>query len=258
MGLRKIFSIVTLNDRGLAYAIDKKRKQLSRLIGQMTNNTVQYGPFKGLKLSESDWWGSADKGAMLLGLYEQEIQQSIVRVGPERDVFIDLGAADGFYSIGMLKTGQYKVSHAFEMSEKGRDTISQNAQLNELAECVFIHGKADADFDKLLTPEELARAVVLIDVEGAEFEILTSTTLQRLKKSIIFVELHDWFFTDGDKKMSKLLADAKPYFNISKLTTTARDLSIYPELSLLDDSERWLVASEGRNRLMYWLRFDPI
>ena len=50
--------------------------------------------------------------------------------------------------------------------------------------------------------------------------------------------------------------DAKPFFKISTLTTTARDLSKFPELSNYADSERWLIASEGRSKLMTWLKLD--
>ncbi len=258
MGLRKIISILTLNDRGLAYAIEKKRKKLSHQIGKLTDYTVRYGPFKGMKLPQNDWWGGADKGAMLLGIYEKEIQHSIVQVDRGRNVFIDLGAADGFYSIGMLMTGRFEISHAFEMSKKGREIILENAKLNGVSDKVIIHGIADSNFDQFLSIDELERAVILIDIEGGEFDILNPSTLQRLSRSIIFIELHDWFFSDGESKLSKLLKDIQPFFKVTRLTTKERDMSIFPELSLLDDSERWLLASEGRNRLMSWLRLEPI
>ena len=78
-----------------------------------------------------------------------------------------------------------------------------------------------------------------------------------LKKSIIFIELHDWLFEDGKKKMTELLRNAKPFFKISTFTTTSRDLSKFPELFDYEDSDRWLIASEGRPKLMTWLRLDP-
>jgi hypothetical protein len=258
MGLRKLFSILTLNERGLSYAIDKKRKLISRRLGELTGNTVRYGPFKGLKLPDVDWWGGAERGAMLLGLYEQEVQHSIMQVASGRDVFVDLGAADGFYSVGMLITGRFKTSYAFERSPKGREVIAQNAVLNGCGSKVKIFGRAGPDFDNALSSEELARSVILIDVEGAEFEILTNSTLQRLRHSVVFIELHDWFFPDGEEKLARLLADARSHYSISTLTMGARDLSMFPELIHYDDSERWLLASEGRNRLMTWLRFDPL
>lgn len=257
MGLRKLFSILTLNERGLSYAIEKKRKLLSRQLSLRSAHTVQYGPFKGMKFAPEDWWGGADRGAMLLGLYEKEVLQSMMQIEPHRDVFVDLGAADGYYSIGALTSGRFKSSHAFEITEQGRRVIASNAQLNACSDRLSIHGKATPDFYQVLSEDELRRALVLIDVEGAEFDILQPTTLQHLKNCVVIVELHDWFFGDGERKLAQLKQDAAPFFELSTLTMGARDLSTYPELTLFDDSERWLMASEGRNRLMTWLRLDP-
>ena len=148
MGLRKLFSILTLNERGLSYAIDKKRRTLSRQLSEQLSHTVRYGPFKGMKLSEDNWWGSADRAAMLLGIYEQEILQQLRNVAQTRDVFIDLGAADGYYSIGALKSGQFKTSYAFEISDEGKRIITKNAQLNGCANSLRLHGKAESDFTK--------------------------------------------------------------------------------------------------------------
>ena len=257
MGLRTLFSILTLNERGLSYAVEKKRTLLSRQLSLGAGHTVQYGPFKGMKFAADDWWGGADRGAMLLGLYEKEVLQSMVEIAPDRDVFVDLGAADGYYSIGALTSGRFKSSHAFEITEQGRRVIASNAQLNACSDRLIIHGKATSDFYQALSEDELRRALVLIDVEGAEFDILQPSTLQQLRNSVVIVELHDWFFDDGERKLAKLKQDAAPYFELSTLTTGSRDLSSYPELKLFDDSERWLMASEGRNRLMTWLRLDP-
>lgn len=257
MGLRKLFSILTLNERGLSYAVEKKRKLLSQQLSQKARHTVQYGPFRGMKFAAQDWWGGADRGAMLLGLYEKEVLQSLMHTPAERDVFIDLGAADGYYSIGALTSGRFKTSYAFEITEKGRRVIADNARLNGCADRIKVLGQATPDFYQQLPADELRRAVVLIDVEGAEFGILTRETLAHLKDCVIIIELHDWFFGDGERKLAQLKQDASAHFELSTLTMGARDLSTYPELALLDDSERWLIASEGRNRLMTWLRLDP-
>ena len=53
------------------------------------------------------------------------------------------------------------------------------------------------------------------------------------------------------------LSKSKPFFKISTLATTSRDLSKFSELFDYEDSDRWLIASEGRPKLMTWLRLDP-
>ncbi len=53
------------------------------------------------------------------------------------------------------------------------------------------------------------------------------------------------------------MSDAKNFHKVSTITTSSRDLSRFPELRNYEDSDRWLIASEGRPRLMTWLRLDP-
>ena len=201
--------------------------------------------------------GGSDRAAMILGIYEEEVLNSIMSVPNKYDIFIDLGAADGYYSIGSLISKKFKISYSFEVSDKGREVIQKNATVNKVSHKLHIFGEATKDFYKNIPKKDLNSAVILIDIEGAEFSLLDSKVFSRLNKSIIFIELHDWFFKDSKKKMAKLMSDAKPFFKISKLTTTSRDLSKFPELVNYSDSERWLIASEGRSKLMTWLRLDP-
>ena len=257
MGLRKIFSLLAMNQRGMSFAINKKRKLLSRELSERMSNTVKYGPFASMIFCEENWWGAADRGSMLLGIYEEELLNSIMTVPNNYRVFIDLGAADGYYSVGALVSQKFQKSYSFEISAIGRDVIKKNANLNRVSNKLHIFGEATKSFYKNIPKSDLNSAVILIDIEGAEFSLLNRGLFGNLKKSIIFIELHDWFFEDGEKKMAKLMSDAKPFFKISKLTTTSRDLSKFPELFDLPDSERWLIASEGRSKLMTWLRLDP-
>ncbi len=257
MGFRKLFSKLLMNDRGISIAIDKKRKSLSRDLSTRMKHTIKYGPFSDMVFCSDYWWGGSDRASMLLGIYEEEVLNSIMSIPNKYNVFIDLGAADGYYSIGSLISQKFQKSYSFEISTKGREVIKKNATLNHVSNKLHIFGEATKDFYTNIPRKDLNSAVILIDIEGGEFDILDSELFGHLKKSIIFIELHDWFFKDGEKKVEKLLSDAKLFFKISRLTTTSRDLSKFPEIRDYPDSERWLIASEGRSKLMTWLRLDP-
>lgn len=149
------------------------------------------------------------------------------------------------------------MSYAFEISANGRDIISKNAALNKVSGKLKIFGEATKDFYKEIPKKHIDKSVILIDIEGAEFSLLNREVLEHIKKSIIFIELHDWIFKDGKKKLEMLMKDIRPFFKVSTLRTASRDLSRFSELSEYSDSERWLIASEGRPRLMSWLRLDP-
>lgn len=246
-----------MNKRGMSIAVGKKRQSLSIELCERMKHTVKYGPFAGMKFTHDNWWGGSDRGAMLLGIYEEEVLNSIMTTPKKYNVFIDLGAADGYYSIGSLISRRFKTSYSFEISAKGREIIQKNAILNKVNNKLHIFGEATQDFYSAIPKKDLDKAVIVIDIEGGEFSLLSKESFSHLKNSIIFIELHDWFFKDGKNKLTKLMSDAKPFFKISTLTTTARDLSKFPELANYADSERWLIASEGRSKLMTWLKLDP-
>jgi len=238
-------------------AIQKRKIQISMQLDEVFKSTVRYGPFKGLKLSPKTWWGSADRASMLLGLYENEVLDSLQKIPRKFTTFIDLGAADGYYGIGVLVNKLFQNSICFETSEKGRQVIRENSQLNNVPDKVEIRGMAKSDFYKDLSTISLSNTVLFVDIEGAEFELLDKAAFSAFNQSIIFVELHNWFFEDGEEKLKKLKNDATSTHVFTELTMGSRDLSIFPELNKFHDNDRWLICSEGRGQLMTWLRFDP-
>src|ERR1019366_5707812 len=56
--------------------IYKRREQLKVEICNLFNSTIAYGPFTGLKFSSDAWWGR-ERASMMLGLYEQEVLESL-------------------------------------------------------------------------------------------------------------------------------------------------------------------------------------
>jgi hypothetical protein len=237
--------------------IHRRRLKISHKLNKLFNSTVKYGPFKGLKFSNKTWWGSSDIGSMLLGIYEKEILNSLMNIPKNYSTFINLGAADGYYCIGALINNLFQHSICYEISKEGRKIIKENAELNNVIKKIDIRGIAKKKFFTELPLKTISDSVLLIDIEGAEFELIDEETFKAFNKSIIFIELHQWLFYDENEKLIKLTKDSILTHNITKLQTGSRDLSIFPELKTFHDNDRWLICSEGRPRLMTWLRFDP-
>ena len=238
--------------------IDMRRLILSNKIDQLFNSTVKYGQFQGLRLISKSWWGASDRASILFGLYEQEVLNSLKNIPSRYKYFIDLGAADGYYAIGVLISGLCKKSYCFEISEKGREIIKENAIINNVLDSIEIRGIAKQNFYESIPLNEIEESILFIDIEGGEFEILNKASFSVFKKSIIFIELHDWFYDDGDEKLKELKLSAGKTHAISEIIMKSRDLSIYEELKTYPDNDRWLICSEGRGQLMTWLRLDPI
>jgi len=146
-----------------------RRKRISRQIFEQNAATVQHGPFKGLKLGGDAHTSSGNLGAKTCGLYEQGVIARIMELGPFDDV-VNLGAADGYFSLGVLVAGVAKRSICFEMDEQGRAAIARNAQANGVADRVEIRGLADDSTGAILAEVgfEAGRGLVICDIEGAE------------------------------------------------------------------------------------------
>ena len=237
--------------------ISSHRARIQNLVANFHQQTIAYGPFKGFKFDPASSWGE-DRGSMILGIYEQEILESLEQISSRFKTFIDLGAADGYYGIGVLVNTIFSKSYCFEISENGREVIAKNAALNNVIDKVVIKGEARKDFYEGIPSEDLKSSVLLVDIEGGEFDLLDKNTFAAFSHSIIFIELHHQFFEDGENKLSKLIADAKDTHLIDVLTMSNRNLSKFDELNTLNDTDRWMLCSEGRPFMMKWLRLDPI
>lgn len=243
---------------GLGDQIQKRRLQLSAMLNERFSATVRYGPFKGLQLSREIWWGKTDRAGMLLGLYEQEVLNSVKEAAAtKRRSFIELGAADGYYGVGVLVSSMFERSYCYEISEAGRETIARNAALNGVESLVEVRGAANPQFYAQLPETVPDNCVLLVDIEGAEFDILTADVMRRFSKSVIIVELHDHFFADGAARLARLRSHAERVFDIEELTTASRDLSEFPELRTFSDTDRWLICSEGRRAMPHWYVMKP-
>ena len=239
-------------------SIYERRIILSLEIDKICKSTIQYGPFAGMLLSKGDWWGKIDRPSMLFGFYEKEVLDSLTNHSNKFKTLIDIGAADGYYAIGGVLSGSFENSVCYEISEDGQAQIRKNAYLNNIADKIEVRGKAKKKFFDDFSEEELGSSLILMDIEGGEYDILSSKEdFMRLKKSTLIIESHALFFDDGIMKQENLVSLASEFFNITEFKTSSRDLSIYPELKNYSDSDRWLMCSEGRGELMSWFRLDP-
>ena len=225
-----------------------RRYRLGQVLSDHFENTVAYGPFKGLVLSDTSWWGAADRGSMLLGFYEKEVLNSLEVFAKDRDTFIDIGAADGYYAIGVVASGLFSESFCFELSEEGQAAIEKNAKRNSVADRVHIFGEANEGFMSGITEKfavNLGNTVFLLDIEGAEFHVVNEAFLQEVSRAALIIEIHDWE-APSQSGVDELVNLAQKYFEVSWLTMGARDLSGFMELQDWPDDDRWILCSESR------------
>lgn len=258
--IKKALSYLTrkLHLADLESYIYERRIELATIIDKKHNSTIQYGPFQGMLLSQGDWWGKIDRPSMIYGFYEQEVLESLTSEKGKYKTLIDVGAADGYYAIGGIISGTFEKAICYEIAKEGQEQIRKNANLNEVSKNIEIRGEAKQNFYNDFTQEELATSLILMDIEGVEFDILSkSEDFQKLKNSTLIIESHALYFDNGKDKQQNLIKLAKEFFHVTELKMSSRDLSKIPDLQKFSDSDRWLMCSEGRGELMSWFRLDP-
>lgn len=231
-----------------------RRKRVSRMMFDAFGGEVRYGPFTGLRLGGDANTSSGNLGAKVCGLYEQGLIQWIADNGPYRDV-VNFGAADGYFSIGLLVAKLAERSICFEMTQSGRDAVKRNASANGVSEAVIIRGIADDTAGAQLSEDKVdpKGALVLCDIEGAEFSVLSEKVLSDLKGATLIVELHDRLMPEGTALRDALIARLPKGAKTQILTSPPADWRGIAEVEAMTDFDRALVSIDGRKVLGEWL-----
>ncbi|GGB45626.1 hypothetical protein GCM10011316_17120 [Roseibium aquae] len=221
----------------------------------LCKGTVSQGLFKGLQLNRDAWWGKSDLGAQCLGLYEKEILDFISARAPF-DTFLDIGAADGYYAVGLLHAKKTRKAICFEISEEGQRAINENWQRNEKPGELEVHGEATKKNIASVASNLTDKTLVLIDIEGFEFQLLSKKVIAALGKCTVIIEIHNWI--DGfENKYPDLLKNLDRFFDIAIISPSERNTQSIELLRSYTDDNRLLVSSERRPCLMRFLHLTP-
>lgn len=234
--------------------IQKAQINVWNKLSKMYGSTIQYGPFKGMKIAKEKSW-ELDYGitTKILGTYEEKVVNKLIKFSKKNNTFIDIGAADGFYVVGMAFKNFFKYIYAFEVNSQSRKIIKLNHKLNKCKQNIKI--KSEANYLSLKRIVKLRKkCTLLIDIEGAEFDLLSLKVLKLLKDCNIICELHKFY---GEKKYYDLIENSKKIFKSSLIRRSSYNPSKFKELDSFSDDERLLAISEGRKSNQEWLILTP-
>ena len=241
------------NHRGLLRIL---REELGLRIAKSLGDRVRYGPLKGSILSTNETFSPAAKAGKVLGLYEQPIQQLIAAHGPfARGLFV--GAADGYYGIGTAAVGLVQASYCWDIDPRSQIALAQTAALNAVSDRVRVFGAIDEEAIarevgvSALGPQDL----VMVDIEGAEFDLLSDRLLDSFGSALVIIELHPGLVANGMQRVNELIDKVRGKSNFRVITDQGRSLVGIAEVADLTDDERNLLCSEGRGFQMSWLVF---
>lgn len=235
-----------------------RRKRVARTLFHKHGGIIQAGAFKGLALDGESNISQGPLAIKIFGLYETAVMERIVALGPFNDA-INIGAADGYFSLGLLRAGLAQRSICFEMTAAGRAAIQRNAERNGLADRVVILGTADENIGQLLAPTGFspARSLVLCDIEGGEFTVLSRSVLEQLSGAVFIVELHDRIQTGRPDQRQALLERFTAHYDCTIIQTVPVNWAGIADIEALSDNDRALATSEGRRAIGEWLVATP-
>jgi spore coat polysaccharide biosynthesis predicted glycosyltransferase SpsG len=93
--------------------------------------------------------------------------------------------------------------------------------------------------------------VILIDIEGGEYNLLTDKVLNELKQTEVIIEIHV-FNEQQELERIKLMKAVSNLFNLNIIRTSGRDFSEIDKDYQFTDTDRGLIISESRDRLGEW------
>lgn len=237
--------------------IRERQARISMEVFDKCNGTVQRGLFKGLKLAPNPWWGGLDLGSQCLGYYEQEIMELISSLPDQATkTFIDIGAADGYYAVGMLLSKKSEKCICFEASSVGRAAIRDTWTLNGAPGELEIYGLANQTAIVSLSELEHGKTLALVDIEGGEFDLLTEAVINKLAGCSIIIEVHEWK-PDFLPNYCHLIRRLHREFDVSIIPRVQRNVFKDPSLRDLTDDNRLLLISERRPSNMRFLYLNP-
>ena len=244
---------------GLSNFIDKKKNILGKEISKISNNKILYGPYSGTKILSTYGWSNIDFCPKYLGSYEYQVQKKIIDLNKKKkfDYFIDLGAAEGYHIISLLKKKIFKQGLAFEISKKSREILKKNAQINKLNNRIRIYKDANlSSLKNTLRNFNHRRLLFLVDIEGQEYNLFDKDFCKIFSKGTFIIEEHP-FNISNKRKIKNFNQNIKKYYNVEILKDTPKNPFNFSILEKYSDDEKYLMMSEGRPESMQWVILQP-
>jgi hypothetical protein len=223
----------------------------------LTKRTVAKGPFAGLRYPDHVRVGNA-LHAKWLGCYEAEIIDFWSRLAlRDFTLIVDVGAAEGFYVVGLAKLFPKANVVGFETGETERDAIRQLAGANGTTN-VVVMGQCDIHTLSVIGDASISgdsSALLVMDVEGAEYDLLEPSKVAWLTRATILVECHHFSGGSGAEMLKQRFGATHRAETVKSRQRSVRDLPWRCPRIL----QKWLlhVSSDQREGEQEWLMLCP-
>lgn len=167
---------------------------------------VLSGPFAGMAIPQTGPWDDGNSSTKLLGCYEFELHETIRHAAWRRPrAVVNVGCAEGYYAIGLARLLGVTV-HGFDVREASLRMCGDYAYKNGVGEKVILK-EGCRDPEELILSDVQGRRLYLVDVEGAELDLLDKDRCPILKYSDVIVECHDFMHPDISFTLAERFSD---------------------------------------------------
>jgi hypothetical protein len=217
-------------------------RQFRRILTKLPDSKrVAQGPFEGMGYIPLA--SSRTTLPMLLGTYECELNSAVETIcGAGCDRIIDIGAAEGYYAVGMALRNPGVPLVCFEMNASVRYYLRRLARRNGVRPRLKILGECTPTALEAAL-EGAERPAIICDCEGAEDLLLDPVRVLSLRRALILVETHEGMVDGVEDHLQERFAATHEIELIRSRTRTLDDLPAGCELS---DAEAAVAMNEHR------------
>ncbi len=238
-----------------------KTNGLLRLLGgwrsQLLANTyiALQGPrvFQGL-FAGMEYAGATEGALMprLLGTYESELYPYIRQIAETGlDEIVVIGCAEGYYAVGLARLIPRATVYAYDIDPAARSACQKLAAANAVQDRLLVGGQfRPQDFEA----HAGRRALIVVDIEGAEDDILQPTLSPCLSGMSLIVETHDHL---RPGVLQRLTERFQPTHDITRVDQQPKQCALPEWLQNRPHLDQLLSVWEWRGEPTPWLVMIP-
>jgi hypothetical protein len=214
---------------------------------------VLSGPFKGMRYG--DFSHNSALIPKLLGTYEAELQGWVGEaLAADYDAVINIGCAEGYYAVGFAFAHPTIEVVAFDTSSAALDMLSKLATLNGLQDRLRVaDAQTPAELETLL--RQYKRPLLVIDIEGAEDDLLDIRRAPSLLSADMIIETHDGYNFGVTRRLIERFWPTHRFEITGGQEAEDRPLPAIVRERIADPAEARELLSEARGLPELWLRF---
>jgi hypothetical protein len=215
-------------------------------------DVVASGPFVGMRFAVD---AATDQclGPTLLGEYESElfdIVEGLCATPWER--IVDVGCACGYYLTGLTMRCPTAKSYGFDIEPHLQEVARRVAEDNGVADRVEVSGLCSHErLNELAGPG----ALVFVDIEGGERELLRPDLVPALLESTLLVELHDFAEPGVSSDMLMRFHDTH---KATVVMAEQKRWADHPAAAAVPRPYRRWALDERRPAGMRWVLLEPL